>query len=324
MRFHAAAPSSSALFMRGVTQVYIFLIGSHAYRPDGDNDQQLTVIPRGGLQHLAKTATQNDTQAVLVQNSLPSALQQSWANSRVDRSGPSPPPKHAAPEGHEKCAGAGDLWKCAWVTGDGQACDAGGKCKVKCNDPYNFHPKTGTMLKGVVCKDGKYDEEPECIQNVQCDNGGGGWKCKGVKYDKLNEGMICHVECAEPDFRALVEKATCKDGKFEPEAGCEQKKHCLANGGAGNDGWTCEGHMEGRQEVPSGQSCKLTCTDKKMVPSHDSVACDDGHYPESPSCGPKAAQKSLAVLRWSPTSCCVPLTLMLMVVLCKLDLDPTA
>jgi len=295
------APASSLFLVRVSIQAIAIFATCHAYRPDADG-KQLEVMPRG--------VTHNATRP-----SKPSSLEQSSAKNSTILVGNPVKEKSKPLEGNEKCSGKGDGWVCAAAFKDGSDVKSGDHCKVKCLDPYNTHPK----VPKVRCDNGKYDEEPECIENVQCDGSGGGWACKDIKEGvKLNEGMICHMECAEPDFKKSADKATCKQGKYEPELSCVQAKHCEAKGDEGPAGWECKGEMDGREKIQSGHPCQVTCKDPKLVPHAASVTCNDGKYSEQPSCGekPPPATKNVA----SPRSTCAPLTVLFMAALCKFEL----
>jgi len=69
----------------------------------------------------------------------------------------------------KKCLGGGDNWFCLWKTKNGADTRSGNQCEVACKDCDNYHPKKPS----VTCKEGKYDETPECIRNIQCDPGAG-------------------------------------------------------------------------------------------------------------------------------------------------------
>jgi hypothetical protein len=180
--------------------------------------------------------------------------------------------------GAEESAG----WKCEWMLKDdgGDAKD-GESCKIVCGDAYNYHPGQ----EKYMCADGAWDVEPECLQNTQCDNGGAGWQCAGMtEGTKLNEGMVCDIECLEPDFTKLVDKATCKNGSFEPAAGCEPGKHCDSKGGEEDLGWDCQMSAKGEQ-VPNGEYCEVACQ-APMVPQTDKTLCTNGKYEQEPACVP--------------------------------------
>jgi len=317
-----------------------------------DEHQHREPVERSGLnstQHRAthELAAQNSTLGRAVQSSRPFALEQSFASShnRVDldegnghglngtRVGGNPF-KHTCPQEkgeHEKCAGKGDGWECAGMIKNGGDVESGHACKVKCTDEYNYMVKEELMQKpGVCCKDGSYSPEPECIERVQCENGGGGWKCEGIEEGKkLNEGMICHVACAEPDFIVVGAKATCEGGQLvaekgsKEEPGCRQAKHCKPKGGEGEEGWECKGEAGG-EEVPHGHTCQMECDDKKLHASHATLTCHDGEYTEEPSCSaappPSPTPKGFAAFQCGrPMSSWMSLTLMLVVILYKLD-----
>merc|ERR1719498_1329889 len=284
--------ASSFSFLRVIVYVSVIPLGCHSYRPDGDGAQKLSVAAKGHL-----TA---------------SMLQQSSGSQR----------SNVTAEGSgEKCVGEGNGWKCEgsmfWAK-EGAPRDSGSRCKVKCENDHNMTAKDTSMeTHGVLCTDGRYDIEPECIQRVQCDNGGGGWTCKEHKPDikKLNLGQTCSPVCAEPDFVPIhTGQSKCIDeggeGKLVPETGCRQLNRCPAKNE--QEGWVCTGEMGGKEQVASGQACHVQCSGAEghsaapphgaphgapsaapaaapppgqLVPLHDSVTCQDGKYvPEHPSC----------------------------------------
>jgi len=213
--------------------------------------------------------------------------------------------KEEKPGKKEKCAGKGDGWECkngGLFSKNGGAVKSGDKCKIKCTDEHNMKPHT----EEVECDDGKYADEPECEERVQCESNGGGWKCKGIAEDaKLNGGEKCEVQCAEPDFLVETEKVECtvkgEEAAFEPEAGCREGKHCESKGGEDDTAWECTGEDDGREDIKSGAMCQIKCVNgTKLVPNVPETICVDGKYKEEPACEeppevPKAAAASLSI-----------------------------
>jgi len=251
------------------------------------------------------------------QTTLPSSLQQSsehersLLSARGNRGETDEKPmkkdneeKEDKPKKKEKCAGKGDGWECkgGLFSKAGGDVKSGSKCKIKCTDEHNFQPHQAE----VECDDGKYADEPECEERVQCESTGGGWKCKGIAEDaKLNGGDKCIVQCAEPDYLVENEKVQCEvhgdEGHFVPEAGCREGKHCESKGGEDESGWECAGEDEGREDIKSGASCTIQCVNgTNLVPNVAATLCVDGKYKEEPACEappevPKAAAPSLSI-----------------------------
>lgn len=260
--------------IRRCLQVYVILVSYSAERPDGDDGNQteehslLVEVLRHERSLLQSSAHGSLDFDDLEQRRLGSFVETRQSNRST---------AGKAPGGGARCAGKTSTWQCKGEfkvkkfthVARGQDRDDGDRCRVECADSRNWVVKDTRMAQnGVVCQDGKYDLEPQCIKKVQCPNGGGGWTCKGRPKgsrnpnDMLNLGQMCEAECLEPDFVPLGEgPGKCVDdghghGVYSPTIGCRALKRCPSEDRA--QGWACQGR-DARTDVPSGEECVVQC-----------------------------------------------------------------
>lgn len=282
---------------------------AQGYRPEADGKQELTMIPQGAVvrgknaEHGGASLLQDASSSSVVgkSNKRKDDPDESDEEKAEEKSLPKGTAKSTNATKAElekmKCAGKGDGWECLWIDGNGNDTPHGHKCKVGCLKHESHHPSQ----QEVSCDDGKYEPDPECAENVQCEAKGGGWKCKGVKEgESLNAGHKCEVECADGGDKIPFHKSvTCgHDGKMSPMAGCKELTHCNPKSAEeGTTGWVCQGKEDssgggGLDPVKSGEKCNVKCDDPGYVPVEQEVLCTNGKYKKEPTCAaPGAGQK---------------------------------